>query len=507
MRIKYFFLLVIFLLFQNVTDQLHAVSGFDALTFDESSAELARRRYTVKEIAEEDLKAKPNDKNYITVQSFKGRTFLRYNVSGRNCACLFNSIQQERAPLIGRLIQAVESDHPNANQIIAHLRPGIYDKLAKEERLDYTRLDNPNDKITKEEVRTFLMPFANDNEFTPYDVALAYGALEGMKVHIWQDPNPGDVAHKLTLNGYTMGDFPKHLHIYYGLNSRLQRQGIPRAQGFEHFERLVLEGEPDVEYEKAKSLWIQKRIGTGRSSLLTNEELGLLRQKFPKPEVARPAAPQPQEKQSVTPKPNVAMGNTPKPQLPEIELKKEALKPVVFPLQRAKAKPRAVVSPRRLSTPVSRSLQQAPVLSKIQQRSPSILLQRKAPTASPTARTSRASPRLPTNLGHPSAQPNKATRAAMPPLARRISPAAPLSNKRQMHPAIQQNRATRIGTSPLPRRPSATAPLPSARLTRPQIQANKTVRTARTVIPRAVRPALGVGARRSVPLTHQRRSG
>jgi hypothetical protein len=527
MRIKYFFLFVIFLLFQSLAKQLVANSDIDRIPFNEGAGRSAERRYTVKDVEARELRH--NDRSTLIQHSLKGRTFLRYNVSAGNYSCLFHSIQHDRT-VINRLIQAVETDHPRAQLIVDNLRSAILEKLATDDlNPDWARLTDPNAKITKAEVRGFLTPFARNGEFAPYEVALAFGALEGMKVHVWQDPDPNNRTKKLTLRGCTVGDFPGNLHIFYSLNSRLVAQGERRARGNEHFERLVLEGETDREFEQAKSLSIEKRIGTPLSSFLNDAEIGHLRKKFPKPEVARTVAPQPQERQAVTPQPVVtpksdpqpqerqavtpqpvvapksdpqpqekktvtskpieAVKDGPKPRPQELEPKKvvstKPVKPVTPPLQRATAlaaQPRTNVSIPPRPVPVSRSIQQAPS-SQTQQRNPAILLPRKAPIAPPTVHTSRTSSRVPANnLVRPSVQPNRVSRTMTPPPARRASPIASPSATRLVRSSIQPNRVNRTVTPPPARRASPVAPLQ----VRPLVQLN---RAARTVTPPPARRA------------------
>jgi|GEM_PF-4824498 len=181
---------------------------------------------------------------------FKGKTFLFYNVSGENYACLFYALQVPRETLISAIIEAAQRDDAMGIEIRNVLRTPVLENLGLAEEAF-----NPMSHITKGEAVDFLEPFKQDGVFAPYEVALAYGILHNKQVFVWQYQTNKEVS----LLGYNENPFPESIHLGY----------YPR-----HFQRLVLEEDtPEVAFNKALSLLIEHRASNRElSSFITENE-------------------------------------------------------------------------------------------------------------------------------------------------------------------------------------------------------------------------------------------
>lgn len=200
--------------------------------------------------------------------ALRGKTFLNYNVSAGQFACLFHAVQKPRQSLIPALIEAAQKDDEQGIKIRAILRIPTLENLGRAQDAL-----NPLIQVTKLQVCDFLRPFSQNGVFTPYEVALAHGVLHRKKVFVWQHQAHKEVA----LLGCNTDNYPEHLHIGY----------YPG-----HFQRLVLEDAPDLAFNKAKSLLIERRVGTPFSSFLTENELARLRMRLtPKPQAQIPLLP------------------------------------------------------------------------------------------------------------------------------------------------------------------------------------------------------------------------
>jgi len=257
---KWFFLFFFFL-FPILITQLCA-DDLDQLPFNE---DVIARRFRVRNLEGRAL-THPGQSD-LEQGALRGKTFLNYDVSAGQYACLFHAVQQPRQSLISALIEAAQKEDEQGIKIRTILRAPTLESLRRA-----ADAFNPLIQVAKHQVCHFLRPFSQNGVFTPYEVALAYGVLHRKKVFVWQHQANKEIA----LLGCNADNYPEHLHIGY----------YPR-----HFQRLVLESAPDLDFNKAKSLLIEKRVGTPLSSFLTDNELARLRAKYmPKP---NPQAPTP----------------------------------------------------------------------------------------------------------------------------------------------------------------------------------------------------------------------